>query len=118
AFAEYISWRWIFLMNLPIGAMSIALIVIFLHENKPPIRHQVDFKGAVLMLLSGTVIMFGLLQGGQAWPWLSWNTALIILLAIMMVFLTIRTERKSPEPIMPAWVWKNKVLLGSNLAMI
>lgn len=118
AFAEYISWRWIFLMNLPVGAISIALIYIFLHERKPEIQHKIDFKGAALMLLSGTIIMFGLLQGGQSWPWLSWNTALIIVLAVIMIILTIRTERKSPEPIMPGWVWKKRVLLGSNLAMI
>lgn len=118
AFAEYISWRWIFLMNLPVGAISIALIIIFLHEKKPEIRHKVDFKGAAFMLISGTLIMFGLLQGGQSWPWLSWNTALIILLSVTMVVLTIRTERKSPEPIMPGWIWKKRVLLGSNLAMV
>ncbi len=118
AFAEYISWRWIFLMNLPIGAISIALIVIFLHEEKPQILHKIDFKGAVLMLLSGTVIMFGLLEGGQSWPWISWNTGIIILAAIILVALTIRTEGRSPEPIMPGWVWKNRVLLGSNLAMV
>ena len=35
-----------------------------------------------------------------------------------MIMFTIRAERKSPEPIMPGWVWKNRVLLGSNLAMI
>ena len=118
AFAEYVSWRWIFLINIPIGAVSIALIVIFLHEKKPHIRHKIDFKGAVLMLLSGTVIMFGLLQGGQSWPWLSWNSLVIIIMAAFILFLTIRTERKSPEPIMPGWIWKNRILLGSNLAMI
>ena len=118
AFAEYASWRWIFLINLPIGAASITLILLFLHEKKPHIRHKIDFKGAALMLISGTVIMFGLLQGGQSWPWLSWNTFVIILLAVIMILLTIRAEKKSPEPIMPGWVWKNSVLLGSNLAMI
>lgn len=118
AFAEYVSWRWIFLINIPIGAVSIALIVFFLHEKKPHIRHKIDFKGAILMLLSGTVIMFGLLQGGQSWPWLSWNSLVIIIMAVFILFLTIRTERKSPEPIMPGWIWKNRVLLGSNLAMI
>ena len=118
AFAEYASWRWIFLINLPIGAVSIALIILFLHEKKPHIRHKIDFKGAALMLISGTVIMFRLLQGGQSWPWLSWNTLVVILFAIVMITLTIRVERKSPEPIIPGWVWKNRVLFTSNLGMI
>lgn len=70
------------------------------------------------MLISGTVIMFGLLQGGQSWPWLSWNTLVIFIVAVTLLILTIKVERKSAEPIMPSWVWKNRILLGSNLAMI
>lgn len=118
AFAEYASWRWIFLINIPIGIGSIALISIFLKENTPHHRHKIDWSGATFMLIAGTIIMFGLLQGGQSWPWLSLNTLLIFLLAVIFILITIRIEKKSPEPIMPGWVWKNKVLLGSNLAMI
>ncbi|MEO6948693.1 MAG: MDR family MFS transporter [Ginsengibacter sp.] len=118
AFAEYANWRWIFLINIPIGIGSIALISIFLKENTPHHRHKIDWSGATFMLLSGTIIMFGLLQGGQSWPWLSLNTLFIFLLAVIFIIITIRIEKKSPEPIMPGWVWKNRVLLGSNLAMI
>ena len=118
AFAEYASWRWIFLINLPIGIGSIALISIFLKEKTPHHRHKIDWSGALFMLISGTIIMYGLLEGGQSWPWLSLNSLIIFAVALLFIFITIRIEKKSAEPIMPAWVWKNKVLLGSNLAMI
>lgn len=118
AFAEYVSWRWIFIINIPIGIGSIALIAIFLHEKKIHKRHNIDWAGALAMLITGTVIMFGLLEGGQSWPWLSMNTFLIFVIAAVLVFITIRIERKSAEPIMPGWVWKKRVLVGPNLAMI
>lgn len=118
AFAEYASWRWIFLINLPIGIGSIALISIFLKETPPHHRHKIDWSGALFMLISGTIIMYGLLEGGQSWPWLSLNSLIIFAVALLFIFITIRIEKKSAEPIMPGWVWKNKVLLGSNLAMI
>ena len=118
ALADYASWRWIFLINIPVAAGAIALIVLFLHENKAHTRHKVDWAGAVAMLVTGTVIMFGLLQGGQSWPWFSLETLGLLALAVLLIIITIRIERKSAEPILPAWVWKKRVILGANLATI
>lgn len=118
ALADYASWRWIFLINIPMGAASIALIAYFLHEDKSHKGHKIDWAGAASMLIAGTVIMFGLLQGGQSWPWISWNTGSLVLIAIVMVYVTILIERRSAEPILPRWVWKKRVILGANLATI
>jgi len=118
ALADYASWRWIFLINIPMGAGSIALIAYFLHENKLTQRRKVDWAGAASMLVTGSVIMFGLLQGGQSWPWFSWNSLLIVTIAIIMGYVTIVIERRAEEPILPRWVWKRRVILGSNLATI
>lgn len=118
AFAEYASWRWIFFINIPFGIASIMLISTFLHEDKPVNRPKIDWTGAAAMLTTGTVIMFGLLQGGQSWPWLSYNTLAILVLSILLVYVTIRIESKSEEPILPRWVWTRRVLLYANLATI
>lgn len=118
ALADYASWRWIFLINIPIGAGSIALIVYFLKENTVAKRHKIDWKGALAMLFTGSVIMFGLLQGGQSWPWLSVNTLLLIIVAVVLVMVTVAIERRAEEPILPRWVWKRRVILGANLATI
>src|SRR5690554_546197 len=118
ALAVYASLRLIFLINIPMGAGSIALIAYFLHENKLTQRHKVDWAGAASMLVTGSVIMFGLLQGGQSWPWFSWNSLLIVIIAIVMGYITILIERRAEEPILPRWVWKKRVILGSNLATI
>lgn len=118
AFAQYASWRWIFFVNIPFGIASILLISKFLHENKPSKRPDVDWAGAAAMLVTGAVIMFGLLQSGQSWPWFSLNTLAVITIGALMVFITVRIERKSTDPILPRWVWTRRVLLGANLATI
>lgn len=82
-----------------------CLIAHFLHENKVHKNHRVDWLGAATMLITGTVIVFGLLQGGQGWPWLSFTTLGFVLVSILLVAVTMRIERRAEEPILPRWVW-------------
>lgn len=118
AFADYLSWRWIFLINLPVGLASIALIQYYLHENVRLKSHKVDWAGAASLLVTGGIVMYGLLQGGQEWDWISWQTGIIVLLALIMGIITMKIEQRAEEPILPRWVWKRRVLVGANLATI
>ena len=118
ALAEYVSWRWIFFINVPVGIGSVILISLFLHENKPEIKSKVDWRGAAAMMITGTIIMFALLQGGQSWAWFSLPTLGLLAAGALMVYITMRIEVKSDEPILPAWVWRNRIQLGANLATI
>lgn len=118
AFAEYVTWHWIFLINLPIGIISLLLLYFFLHENQVPVRHKIQYKGALLILGSTGLLMFGLLQGGEAWDWLSAKSIILFVLSVVLIIIAFRIEAKSEEPVMPVWIWKNRVLLGANLTMI
>lgn len=118
AFAQYGSWRWVFLINLPIGLAALALIMRFLHEQAPKQHHAIDYPGALLMMVAGSVSVFALLQGGNAWPWLSGPSFLAFGAAAVLIILTVVRERVAAEPIMPGWVWRHRVMLGSNLALL
>ncbi len=118
ALAQYVSWRWIFFINIPVGIGSIILISLFLHEVKPENKSKVDWSGAAAMMITGTVIMFALLQGGQSWPWFSLPSLGLLAFGTLMFYITMRIEGKSNEPILPRWVWSKPVLLGANLATI
>ncbi|HET6632825.1 MAG TPA: MDR family MFS transporter [Rhodanobacteraceae bacterium] len=118
AFAEYASWRWIFLINLPVGALSLYLIARFLHEQAPAHRHRIDYAGALLMFGAGGALIFGLLQGGRAWPWLSPASGIVFGTALLLAAITVWVERRASEPIMPGWLWRHRVLAGTNLSMV
>ena len=46
---ESLSWRWVFYVNMPIGALAVAIVVFRLHLHTPPIKHRIDVLGAVLL---------------------------------------------------------------------
>ncbi len=118
AFVEYASWRWIFLINLPLGAVALVLVTRFLHEQVERREHRIDFTGAALILLGTGALFFGLLEGGQAWPWRSWQSLTSLGLAMALLFAAWRVERHAAEPTMPSWLWRRRNLALSNLAMV
>lgn len=118
AFAEYVSWRWIFLINLPLGVLALGLIAVFLHEHFERRRPRIDYAGSVLVLACVGTLIFGVLQGGNAWPWFSSQSALVFAVTLVLAALTVFVERRAAEPVIPGWLWRRRVLAGSNLAML
>jgi multidrug resistance protein len=116
--AQYASWRWIFLINLPLGAAAITLIVRYLHEQVSRTRHQIDFAGAVTILLAAGALIFGLLQGGVAWAWWSLPSVAVFAVAALAAAAAVIAERRAAEPIMPGWLWRRRALAGSGLASL
>ena len=111
--AQYASWRWIFVINLPVGAVSLAMISRYLHEKVVRTPHRVDVTGGLLILLAAGSLVFGLLQGGTAWAWLSVPSVTVLAVSAGATALAVLVERRVPEPIMPPWVWNRRVLAGS-----
>ncbi len=97
---------------------SIILLVKFLREEKIKQRPKIDWKGAIAMLLTGTLIMLWLMKGGQSWPWFSFTSSLLLVLILLLIYITIRFEKRAEDPILPSWVWKEPILVGANLAII
>jgi EmrB/QacA subfamily drug resistance transporter len=116
--AQYVSWRWIFIINLPLGAAAIALIGRFLHERVARTRHRIDAAGAVVVLIAAGALIFGLLQGGSAWPWWSPPSIAVFTLAALATAAAVVVERRAAEPIVPPWFWRRRVLAGSGLASL
>lgn len=112
-FTAYVSWRWIFLVNLPIGVFALILIIRGLREQVTTQRHQVDYAGASLLLVSAGLLVLGLLQGGTAWPWLSLPSVVVFLVSGLAAVLVVLVERVAPEPVMPIWLWARRVTAGS-----
>jgi multidrug resistance protein len=116
--AQYGSWRWIFLVNLPLGAASIVMIGRFLHERVERTRHRIDVAGAAAVLVAAAALVFGLLQGGVAWSWWSPQSVAVFAVAALAATAAVVAERRAAEPILPPWLWRRRALAGSGLAAV
>jgi hypothetical protein len=90
----------------------------YLHENVQRRQHQIDVTGALAIFLAAGALIFGLLQGGVAWPWWSLPSAVVFAVAAAAATAAVLAERRAAEPIMPAWFWRRRVLSGSALAAL
>jgi EmrB/QacA subfamily drug resistance transporter len=117
-FSQYASWRWIFYLNLPIGALAFYLLERNFHETIERKEHRIDYAGAMSLTLGFSAVIFGLLQGGSLWPWSSpKEIAVFVLGGVSLVAFTI-VERHAAEPMVPLWVFARRPLLSGNLANI
>ncbi|MFD3836577.1 MFS transporter [Streptomyces sp. NPDC058642] len=116
----YADWRWIFLVNLPVGALALWLIARHLHEPKrdsPARRPRVDWAGALAVFACGGVLLTALVQGGVAWPWLSAPSLALFGTGLALVAVVVLVERRAAEPIIPGWVWRRRTIAAVNLAL-
>ncbi|WP_432057476.1 MDR family MFS transporter [Streptomyces sp. bgisy022] len=117
--ATYADWRWIFLVNLPIGALALWLIVRHLHEIRPavPSRPRVDWAGALTVFACGGALLTALVQGGVAWDWLSTPSLALFGTGLALVAVLVVVERRAAEPVLPGWVWRRRTIAAVNLAL-
>lgn len=117
-FAQYTSWRWIFLVNLPIGIFALVLIIRRLHEDVTPARHRIDYAGAALILVAACGLILGLLQGGTSWQWVSAPSITTFVVAAAALAAAIVVEGRASEPIMPLHLWSRRLPAGSYAATL
>ncbi|MEU1774603.1 MFS transporter [Streptomyces sp. NPDC019922] len=118
--AAYADWRWIFLINLPVGAVALWLVARHLHEParpRPVTRPRVDWAGALAIFATGALLLTALVQGGVAWPWLSAPSLGLLGATAALGALTVLIERRAADPVIPGWVWRRRTIASVNLAL-
>jgi EmrB/QacA subfamily drug resistance transporter len=114
-FSEYISWRWIFFVNIPFGALAVWMLVRGFHEKVERTKHKIDYAGAGLLTTGCALVLLGLLEGGVAWAWNSLPSILIFAVGVLVLVAFVFVERRAAEPVLPMWVFSNRTLVGGNL---
>ncbi|WP_426503822.1 MDR family MFS transporter [Dactylosporangium sp. McL0621] len=117
-FADYLSWRWIFFVNLPLGLFAAWMFARHLKENVERRPHRIDYLGAGLLIGGCTLLILATLEGGIMWAWVSPPSIVIFALGAVMVTAFVFVERRAAEPVLPLWVFRYRTLVGGNLVAL
>jgi EmrB/QacA subfamily drug resistance transporter len=113
---DYLSWRWVFFVNIPIGAF-IALVAPRVLGESEPIHGRIDWLGAVTGTAGLTLLVYGITRTGTA----GWSDPLTIACfavsaLILAVFVFIETRHE--HPIMPLRLFRNRNRSGTYVVML
>jgi EmrB/QacA subfamily drug resistance transporter len=117
-FSDYLSWRWIFLINLPLGALALVVLYRRFTERVERRQHRLDVAGAVLLSVGCSLLIMGLLEGGSAWAWTSGTSVAVLGTAVALLAAFAVVERRAAEPVLPLWVLRRRILVSGNVAAL
>jgi len=111
---DNLSWRWVFYVNLPVGALAILIVATRLHLKTPTVRHRIDVLGAALLSAGVTSLILLTTWGGTEY---AWGSATIVGLGIAGVALLgafVWWETRAAEPILPLSLFRSRVFSVAN----
>jgi EmrB/QacA subfamily drug resistance transporter len=117
-FSDYLSWRWIFFINIPIAVAVLWMFVRRFEEQVERAPHQLDVAGALLLSGGGATLLLGLLEGGVRWDWTSPVSIGLFSAAALMIAGFLVVERRAAEPVLPLWVFRHRVILPAILTSL
>ena len=109
-FSEFGLWRWIFFVNVPLCLLAGALILRNFRESVQRRKNRIDYLGAVLLTSGMTLILLGILEGGQAWAWRSPTSIAVFAAGAALLVAFVFAERRAVEPVLPLWVFSRRLL--------
>ena len=111
---DNLSWRWVFYVNMPVGALAVLIVVTRLHLRTPAVRHRIDILGAAL--LSAGVASLTLLTtwGGNEYAWGSQTIVLLGVAGAVLLAVFLWWESRATEPIIPLALFRSRVFSVAN----
>lgn len=100
-FSQYVSWRWIFLINFPLAGIAAWMILRQFAERAPRRAQRIDCLGAGLLTAGASTLILALLEGGQAWAWNSPTSIALFATGAIVLVIFGRCERRATNPILP-----------------
>jgi EmrB/QacA subfamily drug resistance transporter len=114
ALTEYVTWRAIFFLNLPVAVGAVAVTLFAAEESRDESsRHRIDWPGIAAISTGLTALVLALIEGNE-WGWGSARiVSLLALAAIGLVGFAI-VERRVKEPMVDFTLFRSRTFLGTN----
>ncbi|MGP4054386.1 MFS transporter [Mycobacterium sp. 4D054] len=113
---DTLGWQWIFIVNVPVGIVGLALAVYLVPSLPTQRRQRLDLPGVVLSGVGMFLIVFAL-QEGQAHHWAAWIWATVAVGVAVMVVFVYWQSINTGEPLIPLIIFRDRNFSMSNLGV-
>lgn len=108
-FVDHFTWRWVFFVNVPVGAAALFITATNLNIAFRRVSHAVDYLGAALVGAGTTCLLLVTVWGGDRYAWGSPPILGLGISGVVLVVLFLVQEGRAEEPIIPLRLWKDRV---------
>src|ERR1700729_3171759 len=108
-FVDDLSWRWIFYINVPIGAIALIVVALQVPGTLRRVHHKIDYLGTLLLSAAATSLILLTSLGGTTYAWNSAPIWILGILGVLLIVAFILAERFAAEPILPLHLFKTRV---------
>jgi EmrB/QacA subfamily drug resistance transporter len=108
-FVDNLSWRWIFYINVPIGAIALAVVASQVPGRLRRVHHTIDYLGTAVLSLAATALILLTSLGGSTYPWRSAPIYILGVAGVALIGLFVLVERRAAEPVLPLHLFRLRV---------
>jgi EmrB/QacA subfamily drug resistance transporter len=108
-FVDSIGWRWIFYINIPIGAIALVVTAVALPGALSRVHRVIDYLGSALLALSATALVLFASLGGASYPWTSPFIVGLGTVGVVLAVAFLFAERRAVDPVIPLSLFSNSV---------
>src|SRR5437763_11806284 len=114
---SYLSWSWIFFINVPVGVAAIVLTPLVFQESRADVAHRhFDFPGAA-SITAGLMLLVYAMTRATSDGWGAASTLELLAGAVGLVLAFVAIELRSPAPLLPLRIFRSRTLSAANAAM-
>jgi EmrB/QacA subfamily drug resistance transporter len=106
-FVDHLSWRWVFYVNMPIGALALFVVTTKLHLPRVRHRHAIDYLGATLLTAGVGSLILLTTWGGDQYSWSSPEILGLAIAGFVLLAGFVWQERRAIEPIIPLKLFRS-----------
>jgi EmrB/QacA subfamily drug resistance transporter len=110
----YLSWRWVFYINLPLGIVALFVTGSVLPGHLRRVAHAIDYAGSLLLAASATSLIIFASLGGISWAWISAPSIFTAVLGVVLAVAFLFAERSAAEPVIPLKLFRERVFNAAS----
>lgn len=115
-FTDQASWRWIFLVNLPLGAVALVVVVTQINPSVERREHSIDYIGSATLTAAIVSVLMIAVWGGSTYAWGSPEILSLAAAAVALLAVFILIERRAREPVIPLRLFASSIVRSTSLA--